>query len=424
MKIKISDIQINERVRKDFLNIDDLADSIKELGLLQPILISNDNQLIAGHRRYLASEKLGLTEIECHKINPRNELHKLDMELAENVKREDFNPMELARGLSKRKELYEFEHPETKVGFAGGQATKEKLTGAERKVYDTPTFVESTSKLLKISTSNVEKTLQLNDIKEELQEEVESNTKTKSQALAEHRKEKRIAKTKEEVKEISAEELGVFEGDCLEQLDKVKDNSVSCLIIDAPYGINFQSNHRLAKHNKILNDKQEAFNLLDKSLEKVKPKMLKDAHLYIFTSWKILEIVKPIVEKYFEVKNVLIWNKNNWSMGDLEGNYAEKYEMIIFATQGKRKLLGDKRPVNVLDFERTGNINHPTEKPISLLKELIINSTVEREIVLDYFAGSGSTLIASKECNRNFIGIEKDKDYINIIKRRLIANER
>ena len=131
MKIKISDIEINERVRKDFLNIDDLADSIKELGLLQPILISNDNQLIAGHRRYLASVKLGLTEIECNKINPRNELHKLDMELAENVKREDFNPMELARGLSKRKELYEFEYPETKVGFAGGQATKEKLTGAE-----------------------------------------------------------------------------------------------------------------------------------------------------------------------------------------------------------------------------------------------------------------------------------------------------
>ena len=202
--------------------------------------------------------------------------------------------------------------------------------------------------------------------------------------------------------------------------DVLKDSSVSCLIIDSPYGINFQSNHRTAKHDRIINDKEEAFNLLDKSLEKVKPKMLKDSHIYIFTSWKVLEFVKPIVEKYFQVKNILIWNKNNWSMGDLEGNYAEKYEMVIFATQGNRKLLGDKRPVNVLDFDRTANTLHPTEKPVDLLKELIINSTREGELVLDYFAGSGSTLKASKDLNRKFIGIEQSPDYIKQIKRRLI----
>jgi len=147
--------------------------------------------------------------------------------------------------------------------------------------------------------------------------------------------------------------------------------------------------------------------------------MKKDSHVYIFTSWKVYEQVKPIIEKYFEVKNCLIWNKNNWSMGDLNGNYAEKYEMIIFATQGNRRLLGEKRPVNVLDFERTGNSNHPTEKPVNLIKELIKNSTVEGEVVLDYFAGSGSTLVAGLETGRNPIGIESNEEYINIIKGRL-----
>jgi len=106
-------------------------------------------------------------------------------------------------------------------------------------------------------------------------------------------------------------------------------------------------------------------------------------------------------------------------MGDLQGNYAEKYEMIIFATKGNRILLGNKRPINVLDFARTNNSNHPTEKPVELLKELIRNSTIEGETVLDYFAGSGSTLVASKELGRKWIGIEMDENYVNVIKERL-----
>lgn len=240
-----------------------------------------------------------------------------------------------------------------------------------------------------------------------------------SVAMAKARKDKHLKKIMEEVKELSAERMGIYEGDCLEQLDKVQDNSVACLIIDPPYGINYQSNHKLAKYNKMEQDNKEAFSLLEKSLNKVKSKMLKDSHIYIFTSWKVFEFVKPIVDKYFEVKNTLIWNKNNWSMGDLEGNYAEKYEMIIFASQGNRKILSDKRPVNVLNFERTTNKNHPTEKPIDLLKELIKNSTIEGEIVLDYFAGSGSTLVSARELKRGSIGIEINPVFVNICKNRL-----
>ena len=54
---------------------------------------------------------------------------------------------------------------------------------------------------------------------------------------------------------------------------------------------------------------------------------------------------------------------------------------------------------------------HPTEKPVELLKELITNATVQGEIVLDCFAGVGSTLVAAKEINRKYIGVELEKDY-------------
>jgi site-specific DNA-methyltransferase (adenine-specific) len=107
-------------------------------------------------------------------------------------------------------------------------------------------------------------------------------------------------------------------------------------------------------------------------------------------------------------------------MGDLESNYAEQYELIIYCCKGKaRQLVSDKRPTNVLTFDRVVSQLHPTEKPVDLLKELINNSTVDNEVVLDPFAGSGSLGVACQETTRQFILIEKEEEYCNIIKKRL-----
>ena len=195
-------------------------------------------------------------------------------------------------------------------------------------------------------------------------------------------------------------------GDCLKEIPKLSDNKIDCVIVDPPYGIDYQSNYKIEKYEKIKGDNKEAFNLLDKSLNLIKPKLKTNSHIYIFTSWKVIDKVKPIVEKHFEVKNCIIWDKENTSMGDLKGNYAERYEMIIFATQGKRKLQNEFRMANIIKCPRTNNSNHPTEKPVELLKKLIECSTKEKELVLDYFAGSCSTLKAAKQTKRKWLGIE------------------
>jgi len=199
-------------------------------------------------------------------------------------------------------------------------------------------------------------------------------------------------------------------GDCLNEIPKLEDESIDCVIIDPPYGINYKSNHRKEKYDYIMDDNENAFELLNNSLKVVFNKMKKNSHIYIFTSWKVIEKVKPIISKYFELKNCLVWNKNNWGMGDLKNNYAEKYELILFATKGKRPLYAETRPLNVIDCERADTEQHPTRKPINLLKQLIINSTKPKELVLDFFAGSCSTLEASKEENRKWLGIDV-KDY-------------
>jgi site-specific DNA-methyltransferase (adenine-specific) len=231
---------------------------------------------------------------------------------------------------------------------------------------------------------------------------------------------KNIKLTLEYLKElIEGDYNEIRGGDCLDEIKKLKDNSVDCLIIDPPYGINFQSNFKNEKFNKIDNDDDNSDKLLTKSLNLVMDKLKKNSHVYIFTSWKVYDKIKPIIEKSLTLKNCIIWDKQIYGMGDLNGNYADTYEMILFAVKGNKKLNCEKRPLNIIKIPMVKSDLHPTEKPIDLLKELISNSTIEGEVVLDYFAGLGSTLLASKELKRKWIGIEKDKNYIDLIKSKL-----
>ena len=97
-------------------------------------------------------------------------------------------------------------------------------------------------------------------------------------------------------------------------------------------------------------------------------------------------------------------------MGDLEGDYAPQYEMCIFCSSGQKKLNGG-RDSNVIDAKRTCNDNHPTEKPVNLIRYLIEKSSKKGDLVLDTFAGSFSTAQACKEVERNFLCFEIEESY-------------
>lgn len=200
-------------------------------------------------------------------------------------------------------------------------------------------------------------------------------------------------------------------------LKDVGDNIVDMVITDPPYGINFRSNHRTVKHKSIYND-----NTLDWLKEwciEVSRVCKKDAHLYIFCSWHNIDIFKSVVGNYFNIKNILIWEKNNTGMGDLKGDYAPKYEMILFCSNGVKKLNGGRDP-NILKFKRTRNKSHPTEKPVDLLSYLIKKSSNEDDVILDTFAGSFSTAKACLETNRNFLCMEIDEDYCKQAKKQIL----
>lgn len=201
-------------------------------------------------------------------------------------------------------------------------------------------------------------------------------------------------------------------------IQQLANNCVDLVVTDPPYGMEFQSNFRKTKHKSIQND--DNLDWLGGWVKELKRVCKDEAHLYIFCSWHNIDKFKAEVGAYFKVKNILIWEKNNTGMGDLEGDYAPKYEMILFCSNGQKKLNGG-RDSNILKARRTGNENHPTEKPINLISYLIEKSSNKGDLVLDTFGGSCGTAIASRQLERNCYCFEIETDYCKVARERLFA---
>jgi|YNPBryulayer2012_1023412.scaffolds.fasta_scaffold14569_2 ParB family chromosome partitioning protein len=107
MKVKINDIIIKERIRKDLGDIESLKHSIQKHGILSPIIITPKNELLAGYRRLTAAKMLGWEEIEAVIYTPRDRVDELEIEIEENMTRKDFTPEEVMLAVEKKRMLLE-----------------------------------------------------------------------------------------------------------------------------------------------------------------------------------------------------------------------------------------------------------------------------------------------------------------------------
>ena len=212
------------------------------------------------------------------------------------------------------------------------------------------------------------------------------------------------------------ENIEITNEDNMLLMERYPDDYFDLLLTDPPFGMDFQSNYRKVKHEKIKGDTN--LDWFPSWIAEIKRIMKTDAHLYIFCSFHKVEVFKTEIQKHFNVKNILIWEKNNTGMGDLEGDYAPKYEMIIFCSNGVKKLKGG-RDSNIIKAKKTGNEFHPTQKPINLMEYLIEKSTNNLDIVMDCFSGSASTAIACFNTNRKFIGCELNKEFYDVSIKRI-----
>lgn len=217
----------------------------------------------------------------------------------------------------------------------------------------------------------------------------------------------------------------LYQGDCLEVMKNIEDGSVDLVVTDPPYeisttgaGMYKQADKQYVKE---LNGMKNGFSeeVLDELC-----RVMKKINIYFFCSQKqIIPLLDYFVKKKKCNWNILSWHKTN-PIPACGNKYLTDTEFVLFFREKGVKVYDSfdtKRtwyatPLNQSDKKKYG---HPTVKPLSILENLVINSSQEDEIVLDCFMGSGSTGVAALNTNRDFIGIELDEGYFKIAKERI-----
>ena len=105
MLVQVKDVIVKKRIRKELQDIQALKESMSRYGLMNPITINSNNELIAGHRRLEAAKELGWNSISAVVIDPKNEILELEMELEENIQRSPFTKDELIEGYERLEKL-------------------------------------------------------------------------------------------------------------------------------------------------------------------------------------------------------------------------------------------------------------------------------------------------------------------------------
>jgi DNA modification methylase len=439
-KVRLDEIRINPEKRRKVGDVTELADSISRLGLLNPITITKDKRLVAGFHRFTAAKKLGWDEIECV-VKDLSDLEARLAEIDENLVRNELSILERAEQYKERKEIYEKLYPETlpaTIRGGPGRGHKSKNEDVRR-----PSFVQDAARKTNRSVTTIKEDLQIaknidDEVKERLwgtkfedskrellflsrldpmeqrkavDKALKGETKDLKSAINQIQRQKRITP-----QTAVKHDNNFYCGDARDGLKQLSDRSVSLLLTDPPYGVSYRPHKRGYESTaikRIAYDEslESASTILDEVLDVISPKMSENCHCYFFTGWKSLHSMLEVVKKYFEIRNVLVWDKMVHGRGDLDF-WAPQYELIIFSTRGNRPLIGP-RPVDMLRFQKVNGIDmiHPTQKPVELLKFLIEKSSLSGELVVDPFAGSGSTLVAAKAKNRRYFGCELDPEW-------------
>lgn len=215
----------------------------------------------------------------------------------------------------------------------------------------------------------------------------------------------------------------IKQGDCLELMKDIPDNSIDLIVTDPPYLISCKTSHRKDKQHDfcttIANDDNKQ--LIIDCIKECYRVLKDDAAMYMFCSSKTVDVFKPVLENAgFNFKNLIVWVKNNWTAGDLKAQFGQQYEFIFLLNKG-RKVFNGKRISDVWEFPRVSGKKqlHQNQKPIELIKKCILKHSDKNDIVLDPFLGSGTTAIACINTNRHYIGFELDEKYFEIAEKRI-----
>ena len=360
--------------------IEAVANSIKEFGFQQPIVIDKDNVVVAGHTRLRGAKKLGLTEVPCIIASDLTPEQVQAYRIADNKTGEiaewnyDLLPVEI-------KELQEKDFDLSLLGFDADELDKFLNGGTEEN-----TIAEG---------------------------------ETDADAVPEV-PEKSVSKHGE-IYQLGKHRLMCGDSTKAECYDTLMDGVKANLVLsDPPYNVDVEETA-----GKIMNDNMgdsEFYEFLLAAFKQMHGHLADDGSIYIFhADTEGLNFRKAFKDAGFYLSGCCIWKKNALVLG--RSPYQWQHEPCLYGwkLKGKHQWYSDRKQTTIWEFDKPKkNGDHPTMKPIPLIAYPIKNSSMSNCIVLDPFGGSGSTLIACEQTNRICHTVELDEKFCDVIVKRYI----
>lgn len=432
--ISLESIVSTDRDRVDLGDIDELAHSFKKYGVIQPLAVASCGEvvegqsiyrLLAGGRRYEAAKRAELKEVPV-KIYTDNlsEMMMKSIELEENLRRKELTFMERCT-LTKKIHDLQIEMYGRKI------STSPDASGHS---------MRDTAEMLKVSHVIVSQDIKLANAIEQFPDIGWERCKDRAEALKTLNKfEERIARSalseRAQTLNKNSKTKRIIDsyvlGDFFEMVKGVPSNSIDLVEIDPPYGIDLSN---VKKEHDI--NYGDSYNEVDISIYiPFVGKVLDEAYRVMKAdSWLIFwfgpepwfDIIYSLIKQAkFETRRLCgIWTKNNGQTKHPDIYLAQCYEMFYYARKGNPTINLDKRGrSNIFSFDPVSPTSkiHPTERPVSLMEELLRTFTWEGSRILVPFAGSGNTLRAAYNLNMFPLGYDLSKEYKDAYTSRVLS---
>lgn len=399
MILPLSDIVIGERFRKDYKLDEEFLESILSKGIIQPITINQNYELVAGGRRYFGAKEVGLDTIPAVMRQTEDELDLRECELMENLYREDLQWVEKNALIARIHDLNIEKHPKN-WSLRKTSTLLNKSVGGIHRALKMHKDVTALPKLAELKTED-EAVKLLRKMQEKM---------AVKHLVKEHKKQVDLTGSKHRNPKISNAlhakshfRVGdAFKG-MQEMLDKKLCPPIAFVEVDPPYGINLKEVKKGDKDRKLNRYEEVEAGSYPDFIQRL------TAYLYDVTPERTRVCFWFGIEWYDLVRGSLqdagfsvdpipcIWTKRAGQTNSPERYLARAWEPFFVASKGEGIPINKRGRINVFDFPVVPATRkyHPTERPVALIQEILQTFAWPGSIIMVPFLGSGATLRAA-----------------------------
>jgi site-specific DNA-methyltransferase (adenine-specific) len=357
-RIKLAELRHDDQNARthDQTNLKAIAGSLEQFGQRKPIVITQDNKVVAGNGTLTAAKLIGWTEIDCVRV-PADWT-------ADQIKA-------YALADNRTAELAQWDEQVMAAQLLDLQEAGFDIQAIGFELIDPP-----------IDPATIEE--------DEIPED---------------------APARSELGNIW--QLGNHQLLCADSTDSsivakfMSNEKADMIFTDPPYGVNYQG---------INNDNPEGLEILLRQVFDNYAKHAKaGASIYVFHSDRNADIFHKVFREKFHFSSMIIWFKNSLTLSQTD--YQSQHEPCLYGWEksASHKFFGDRKQISVWQIAKERVQGHTTPKPIGVVTKALVNSSKPKDLVIDFFAGSGSTLIACEKNNRRAKVIELDPKYCDVI---------